>query len=339
MKPTTSAARIAANQANAQLSTGPTTVAGKLASRRNALKHGLTSKIVDLEALELEVPTGVDADGKIDPIWLHAQMLLTMMQLQRAGQIELIFRDEAALRAATMWDEDRTLEAALIGEKLPKQPGATVARLQLTPHGCLWLIERWQWLARAAATPDGWNEALTKLAFGLLGINAEGQIGTVLEAVAGRRAWKTTPPMTLLALAEAMIANLEALHEVVAEHDAMKREMAIDDATDLPSPDLARLRRYVAALQKRMQWLLQEQREHRPIATQPQTPPASASIPTSPTRPHRTNPMRGETNPMALSPDIAASLPELASLLTIPPKRTETNPNDLFAMFEPHVRP
>ena len=73
------------------------------------------------------------------------------------------------------------LEAAAIGEKLLKRPG------------CAWLIERWRWLARAAARPKGWDEALTKLAFGLLGVDTEGQIGTVLEAVAGRRGRRDAP--------------------------------------------------------------------------------------------------------------------------------------------------
>src|SRR5437763_124774 len=40
----TSPARAAANAANAQLSSGPATDAGKARSSRNAVKHGLTSK-------------------------------------------------------------------------------------------------------------------------------------------------------------------------------------------------------------------------------------------------------------------------------------------------------
>jgi hypothetical protein len=39
-------AKLNANRANAQHSTGPKTEAGKLASSRNSLKHGLTSKQV-----------------------------------------------------------------------------------------------------------------------------------------------------------------------------------------------------------------------------------------------------------------------------------------------------
>jgi len=41
-----SEARLAANQANAQLSTGPTSVTGKAASSLNALKTGLTGRTV-----------------------------------------------------------------------------------------------------------------------------------------------------------------------------------------------------------------------------------------------------------------------------------------------------
>ncbi len=41
-----SAAQLTANQANAQLSTGPLTEAGKAISSKNALKHGLTGKTV-----------------------------------------------------------------------------------------------------------------------------------------------------------------------------------------------------------------------------------------------------------------------------------------------------
>ena len=44
--PTISSAQLAANQANAQLSTGPISTAGKAKSSMNALKHGLTGKTV-----------------------------------------------------------------------------------------------------------------------------------------------------------------------------------------------------------------------------------------------------------------------------------------------------
>ena len=40
--------KLLANRANARRSTGPRTKAGKAASRRNALKHGILSRLVDL---------------------------------------------------------------------------------------------------------------------------------------------------------------------------------------------------------------------------------------------------------------------------------------------------
>ena len=43
-------AQIAANRANALRFSGPKTVEGKEASRRNALKHGLTAQTVPVEA-------------------------------------------------------------------------------------------------------------------------------------------------------------------------------------------------------------------------------------------------------------------------------------------------
>jgi len=45
--------RLQANRANAQRSTGPRTEAGKAASRRNALKHGILSRTVDLPSTGL----------------------------------------------------------------------------------------------------------------------------------------------------------------------------------------------------------------------------------------------------------------------------------------------
>lgn len=42
--------KLRANRANAKRSTGPRTKAGKAISRRNALKHGITSRAIDLPA-------------------------------------------------------------------------------------------------------------------------------------------------------------------------------------------------------------------------------------------------------------------------------------------------
>jgi hypothetical protein len=51
-----SAAQLAANQANAQLSTGPSSEAGKAISSRNNLRHGLTQSEGELILLDSESP-------------------------------------------------------------------------------------------------------------------------------------------------------------------------------------------------------------------------------------------------------------------------------------------
>lgn len=51
--------KLLANRANAQRSTGPRTESGKEASRRNALKHGILSRSLDLPS----AITGVDVSA------------------------------------------------------------------------------------------------------------------------------------------------------------------------------------------------------------------------------------------------------------------------------------
>jgi hypothetical protein len=88
-------AQAAANLANAQQSTGPRTEAGKAASSRNALKHGLTAKTVLLpgedEAAYLKMCEGMFAT--FAPVATPEKELVqllcdTQWRLQRCGRIE-----------------------------------------------------------------------------------------------------------------------------------------------------------------------------------------------------------------------------------------------------------
>ncbi len=94
---TCSAARLAANRANALLSTGPKSVAGKERSRRNSLKHGLTGAgiaLPDEDAAEVERRFGAMAAE------LGAQTELGAALVQRAAmltvRLERGYRQEAA---------------------------------------------------------------------------------------------------------------------------------------------------------------------------------------------------------------------------------------------------
>lgn len=57
-------AQLAANRANAQLSTGPRTESGKAASSQNARSHGLTARELVVEPEELDIFAGFVADHR-----------------------------------------------------------------------------------------------------------------------------------------------------------------------------------------------------------------------------------------------------------------------------------
>jgi hypothetical protein len=74
--------KLQANRANAKRSTGPRTEAGKAASRRNALKHGILSCSVDLPA----ATPGLDFRSKLNPS-LVSEVLGTDLALQEISRI------------------------------------------------------------------------------------------------------------------------------------------------------------------------------------------------------------------------------------------------------------
>ena len=109
----TSPAQAAANAANAQLSTGPRTAAGRARSSRNALKHGLTSQ--DLIVREDEQ----------DDFHQFRQALLDDLAPQ--GAIEM-FTFNQLLRAAWNMERARRLETDLFANGLDPLLDESTAR-------------------------------------------------------------------------------------------------------------------------------------------------------------------------------------------------------------------
>jgi hypothetical protein len=99
------AAQVTANRANARLSTGPKSVAGKLASSQNSLRHGLCSKQVvlpgenarDYDALRLELhhdfaPANTAEATLVDQIAEHTWRLQRLRRAETA-MFEKLMRD------------------------------------------------------------------------------------------------------------------------------------------------------------------------------------------------------------------------------------------------------
>src|SRR3954454_23896741 len=87
--------QIEANRRNARRSTGPTTAEGKLRSRRNAVRHGLTAETVigaledaeDYKAFEAAVIADYDAHTAVERE-LVLRLASLLWRLRRASAIE-----------------------------------------------------------------------------------------------------------------------------------------------------------------------------------------------------------------------------------------------------------
>lgn len=139
--------RVAANQDNARLSTGPRTAAGKAVSRLNATKHGLRSKIAvvahedrgQFERLSddfhrsIKPRDAVEArivDDAVSSAWrLDRTILCDTAVLTKKGQ-----------SAALIYDINTHERFAKLRRELPSNPRKTAAELRTTAQGCEWMM-------------------------------------------------------------------------------------------------------------------------------------------------------------------------------------------------------
>jgi hypothetical protein len=255
-----SEARILANRQNAAKSTGPKTPEGKEKSRANALKHGLCSSVCHPESLELIQQRSREFFDTYKPqnevhVWMVDQAALYSVRIDRCQRIERRVRDKISLRAELTWDDDRRMEAEVLGRSLAKDPSATVQALKSTPQGCEWLMTRWAMLAHSADTQkDGWTVDQTKLAFDLLAtphaFRNDRKPGACLD-FEGNVLDDSDDPAKV---ARREIAALKERREVVADIDEAQRALAINDLNNEGDGELRRLRRYESSLHSKFKW-------------------------------------------------------------------------------------
>ena len=269
-----SEARIRANQANASKSTVPRTAIGKERSRKNAIKHLLCAEIVGFEGPESfrERAGGFAGSPGSSPSadfhfgeWLFNQVSTLGLRIEQAQAMQEAARERSCLRAGLAWEDDRRLEAVLLGGQLAGRgrPDQVLEKLRQTPQGCEWLMAQWALLARAADEGRGWTAEQATLAFNLLGTPREFREGNIPGAdLAGAVA----PPSEL---ARRQIADLERRRDLARELDAADRKRA--EAGLLDDAEIRRLRRYETALERRFRWTFELLRE----ASDSPKPPAT----------------------------------------------------------------
>jgi hypothetical protein len=208
----TSPARIAANIANSKKSTGGRTQAGKNRSRMNAVKHGMTARIVLLPG---ECPEEFRARvyGWFDALRPQDSVEVTMAEraVYTSLQLDRLVRARSALtclKAETRAQDDRQrreMEVTEIGLELLRtpmgqaavspfaeltsdakegerrgkaddgdhdHPARLVLRLSSNLAGCQWLLGRWQELKEILENGLNWRAPERFRLLRLLGIHA-----------------------------------------------------------------------------------------------------------------------------------------------------------------------
>ena len=147
-KPKSSPARVAANRANAQKSTGPRTEAGKARSRANALKHGLTGAGIALpgdDAAAIEA-SFLQAQAEFAPTTLAGMRLVRdvaaiWVRQDRARQYEATALAARARRASIDFDQARSDRADWLVDNIEANPRAYRRALLTMPEGVDRLVD------------------------------------------------------------------------------------------------------------------------------------------------------------------------------------------------------
>ena len=306
--------QIAANRANAARSTGPKTVAGKEAARRNAMTHGLTGRGVVIPGEdEHEVALRVAAleerlvpDGDVLGTLLVRQVAIASIRVERAYRHETALAAERMRRAGDVYDDGRQVLAAEILGELAVDPATARRRLIAAPEGVDALLGRLGALkAKAEPRPivawDDADGAELDLCLGdrpdqappsRAGMLTRGIVYDVWDGIdpaeyeardfEARLQWAVGEIHTLIT---AEIARLE-VHRASLDPDRAAKgrsEAAERSLLDLGKDGTA-LRRYAGAAERTMLKFLHELKEIRREAqaqAQPPSPPAVKPVTTA----------------------------------------------------------
>ena len=213
-------------------------------------------------------------------MYLTFQAATHALRVERCQHHERALRSLQMMRAVRRWDADRRNLAEELGSRIDRQPAVVARKLASTRHGCEWLIERWEGLQLALATPEGWEEPQLTMALNLLGTPME------LREVAA-----VAIPARRDEVVRAEIDRLRTLKaEGLDELDAFERAAAEAGIAPDDRPR-AEIKRYERSCALGLQWahgqLKKARHDYRPDGPAPgrtpaQTPSTSTSTAPAP---------------------------------------------------------
>jgi hypothetical protein len=221
-----------------------------MASRRNALKHGLSGAgIVLPDEEQAAIKERVEHwNSSLRPfevidLWLVEDVATEAVRVERCRAMEAETRAEDARRADESWDDDRRIAAEKRAAGLARRPEVVSRELATTLQGLELLLERWGALAAALEKRD-WNDAERSLALDLMGVpRALREAPTAVDVDAeGRRR-----------LVAERVEGLQSRRPMLEERDGREQAAAMLGLGE-PSDALKRLRRYESACHRRLQW-------------------------------------------------------------------------------------
>jgi hypothetical protein len=153
---------VEANRRNALKSTGPTPVDGKIKSRANGLKHGLTGRGIVLPTEDAE-----EVDARFEALaaemkpksemarQLVLRMALLLLRLDRSAGHEAKAIAHRMRKAQAEFDDARLAEAENYYSWIASEPATNARRLRKSPEGIDLLIRAMEGLRSDLVHPDG----------------------------------------------------------------------------------------------------------------------------------------------------------------------------------------
>ena len=243
---TISPARLAANQLNAQRSTGPKTAEGKAKSRLNAFRHGMAGAgdiamptedraLVDFRSSALI--RELSAPGEVGAFFAHRAAVLSV-RIERLAIAEMVEVETNVQAARVAFDEERAGLVRDLVESLnePTDPRVALDDLEAVPEGVTALADAWRDLrGQVVAGEVGASDRATNW----LGARGESAAGEIVERI----------DTELARLRE--VADSSAI-QTAAQAVAARRDEAGLRAGFDPSPESTLARRYEAAAERGM---------------------------------------------------------------------------------------